>query len=588
MNNKQKLFIIIITVAVITCLVIGTTFAYWSWSTNSAQSTSVTFTVANDFSCSADGGGNITSSSIQLIPASCNNQNYAIKRTITVNTTNDRLLSLDMWLNVNSIATELLNSNNFKYTIVPHGMDCNDGVHKSFNGNVLNNKVMLYEDLTRPGTSSTIYDLYIWLDKAETNKNTQDKTFNLSLGGECTDQITTRQQTASDAMFDTGTNVNIKMKNLAGDDTSENGRSTNDMNITAIKYSNIPPVINQMTNDNIVSVSTVPIYMWYENETIYWWSEDSTPALNIDASMMFVRMCQLSDISGVSDFDTSTTTDFHNILSGLSGCTGIITDLTPLTNWNTSNAVNVSALLQLQTSLTTLHGLDNWNVSNVINIHNIFFGSPDNPMILTDISALSNWDTSSIEDMSFTFQYNYLLSNIISLANWNISNATNLRGFFAGCSSITDISALSNWDTRNVTTIRAMFQRTSITSVDALSEWNTSNVDSMNYLFNNTPSLLDISGLTNWDTSNVTDMTAMFSGTSLTNLQALGGWNVSSVTTMQAMFYTISTLTDASAINNWNIDSSDNFTEMFKDTPVHPTFTSVSGTWDSNGTFIPS
>ena len=78
MTDKQKYFLLILIVGTITCLFIGSTFAYWSWSTSSAQSTAVTFTVAGDFSCSADGGGNITSSNVQLAPASCNNSNYAI------------------------------------------------------------------------------------------------------------------------------------------------------------------------------------------------------------------------------------------------------------------------------------------------------------------------------------------------------------------------------------------------------------------------------------------------------------------------------------------------------------------------------
>ena len=47
-------------------------------------------------------------------------------------------------------------------------------------------------------------------------------------------------------------------------------------------------------------------------------------------------------------------------------------------------------------------------------------------------------------------------------------------------------------------------------------------------------------------------------------------------------------LNNASGIDNWNILSSANFTEMFKDSNVHPNFTRVVGTWDSDGTFTPS
>lgn len=80
----------------------------------------------------------------------------------------------------------------------------------------------------------------------------------------------------------------------------------------------------------------------------------------------------------------------------------------------------------------------------------------------------------------------------------------------------------------------------------------------------------------------------MFAGTGITNLEALANWDVSNITDMSYAFYQCSNLVDASAINEWNIKSTANFTQMFGNTPVHPTFTKVAGTWDSNGTFTPS
>ena len=260
MNNNKYLIPVLLIGAVI-ALIIGSTFAYWSWASNNSDKTNVAFTVASNFSCSADGGGDIVPGNAGLAPTTCNNNQYAVKRTITLNATSPDILSLNMWLNVNSMDTELRNSNNFKYTLVPSGMNCNDGVHYTFGSTISNNKVMLLDGVTQNKTSTTTYDLYIWLDAAETNNNTQNKTFNLSLGGECTNEITTKVQTANDAMFDTGINVNKKMKNLAEDDTSTDGTATIDRNITAIKYANIAPDISSMTSDNIVSVSTVPIYM---------------------------------------------------------------------------------------------------------------------------------------------------------------------------------------------------------------------------------------------------------------------------------------------------------------------------------------
>ena len=54
------------------------------------------------------------------------------------------------------------------------------------------------------------------------------------------------------------------------------------------------------------------------------------------------------------------------------------------------------------------------------------------------------------------------------------------------------------------------------------------------------------------------------------------------------MFRNCTGLEDASGINGWVINRNANFTNMFKNTTIRPTFTSVAGRWDSNGTFTPS
>ena len=193
MNNKQKLFIIIIATAIVSCLVIGATFAYWTWSTNSAQVTSVTFTVASGFTCSADGGGSITSNDIQLVPGECTNATSAIKRTITINTTqdSDKVIYLDMKLKVDSISANLSASQNFKYALTTSSDSCESGTmaEGTFNGASANDELPLLtkEQYLSSTTDDTFY-LWIWLDKKETNSNTMNQTFKLSITGSCTDQ----------------------------------------------------------------------------------------------------------------------------------------------------------------------------------------------------------------------------------------------------------------------------------------------------------------------------------------------------------------------------------------------------------------
>ena len=80
MDSKKFLTGIIIATVIIT--IMGGTLAYWNWQTSNAQKTNVTFTVGSNFSCGADGGGNIMGDK-KLAPAECTDTDYAVQRTIT-------------------------------------------------------------------------------------------------------------------------------------------------------------------------------------------------------------------------------------------------------------------------------------------------------------------------------------------------------------------------------------------------------------------------------------------------------------------------------------------------------------------------
>ena len=194
MTNRQKLFIIMIITATIICLIIGSTFAYWTWSTSSAQATTVAFTVERGFSCSADGGGILTSSNVQLMPADCANSEHAIKRTVKVSTTQDsgKTIYLDMNLKVNSIGANLAASENFRYALTTNSTSCHHSViaEGNFVGATANTeKMLLSAERYTASTANDTYYLWIWLDKEETNLNTMNQTFNMTLSGSCTDVL---------------------------------------------------------------------------------------------------------------------------------------------------------------------------------------------------------------------------------------------------------------------------------------------------------------------------------------------------------------------------------------------------------------
>ena len=192
--NKKTMF----TILIVACLVIlltGGTYAYLSWTSSNDDNTNVTFTKGEGFSCSADGGGNITTGEVSLMPTDCTkNSSHVIKREITVNTTITDInmpIYMDLWLNVNSMGTALSNSSNLKYSLTTSSTNCKTDVVKTgtFNGKIAGDKVYISNGNTYNSTTTETYYLYIWLDINETNADTASQSFNLSLGGSCSNKI---------------------------------------------------------------------------------------------------------------------------------------------------------------------------------------------------------------------------------------------------------------------------------------------------------------------------------------------------------------------------------------------------------------
>ena len=363
-----------------------------------------------------------------------------------------------------------------------------------------------------------------------------------------------------EAVFLPGVSVNIKMKQLAGTDTSTDNSGTLDDNIRAIKYSSVEPTAQNKEEKNIVSTSDspYPIYMWYENGTIYWWSEDKTPSLNENASSMFTSFNKLIDISGLTTMDASHVSKLYLTLSDNYS----LEDLTPLKNWNTSNVTDMTGTFQADIKLEDLTPLKNWNVSNVETMMGLFLGTTSYPMHIKSLKPLSNWDVSKVTNMHALFQTSIDLETLEGLENWKTSNLTNIRNLFYNCKKLKNIDALSNWDTSNITTLRSTFYGTeSLTNINSLKNWDTSKVTSLRLTFAYNLLLENIDPLINWKTSNVTDMAAIFYNCNhLENTSGIKDWDVSNV---EDMSYFMNVSSDASEyeysmlpkleISNWNM-----------------------------------
>ena len=245
------------------------------------------------------------------------------------------------------------------------------------------------------------------------------------------------------AIFQTGTEVNIKMKRLAGDEAEE--RSFPDNNITKILYSPDEPEEENKQEANVVSIEgTLPIYMWFDEGTIYWWSEDKAPELNPDASFMLARLINLVDLVGISNWDSSNAEEFIAFCQQDES----LTTLDAFSTWNMSKATTLSSMFNYCYSITSLEGLTNWDVSNVKNMKQLIH----NCIHLKSLKGLENWNTASLEVLDTTFHNLTSLEDASAISNWNVSKVYDMTRLFNVSTddpSGLKYSALKELDLRN-------------------------------------------------------------------------------------------------------------------------------------------
>lgn len=421
------------------------------------------------------------------------------------------------------------------------------------------------------------------------------------------------------ATFINGEEFNVKMKKLANNGVGS--VESTDRNILAINYSKNKPSDDKMKDENLVSIkeSNSPIYIWYDSGTIYWWSEDETPSFNENASSMFRNLLALTDISGIVNMDTSHAINFFAIFANdmsidsyepikdwnvskveTMECAFLynrnIENLNGLENWDVSSLKNMSDMLRYNDKLNNIDAIKNWNVSSVENMQSLFSSC----FSLEEID-LSNWETSSLTNLSNTFgmwasggktSYSSKLKRIIISDKFDTSKVTQMLETFANLTLLEDYAFLELFDTSNVTTMKQLFQSNyKLTDLSYIKNWNVSNVVDMTDAFSFCTGLTSLSGLENWNVSKVETMSRTFvSDYKLTDISAIKSWNVSNVKIMNYLFANCYRLVDASPINDWNIVNVTDFNSMFYgDYSVNlPVFSKVKGTWDNNKTFVPT
>ncbi len=255
-----------------------------------------------------------------------------------------------------------------------------------------------------------------------------------------------------------------------------------------------------------------------------------------------------------------------------------LTDINALSGWDTGNVTNMRYMFGNCVSLADLSTLSGWDTGNVTDMNNMFFSCSS----LTDLNALSGWNTGNVTDMGDMFRQCTFLADLNALSSWNTGNVTNMGDMFRQCTFLADLSALSGWDTGSVTDMGGMFSYcTSLIDLSSLSSWDTGNVTGMDEMFLSCCSLTDLNALSGWNIGTVMGMTYMFSDcTSLTDLSALSGWDTGNVTGMGGMFLNCRSLTDLNALSGWNTRHVMEMTRMFSNCTSLTDLSALSG-WNT-------
>ena len=411
-------------------------------------------------------------------------------------------------------------------------------------------------------------------------------------------------KTTKEAVFAEGETFNHKIRALSGEDEDEGYWQEEyeyvaNTLITAISRAlTLPDWVDTTDEANIVSAddSPMPIYAWYDNGTIYYYSDAEILYLNENSNRFLYQLNALFDIDDLGALNTSRVTSMDCFFCDMRG----VDNLDAVSGWDTSNVVSMSGAFSGMSNLTDLSGPGHWNVTKVENMDWML----NYTLSLETMEDLSGWRTPSLKNMGWMFQYAGIrsidgmeewdvshvtkmtelfseatsLEDISAMSGWNTQSLVDMNFIFSNASSLQDISALANWNVSNVTEMEAAFAYTSVDDISALANWRPVNVEDLFDLFNGLSGLTDISALSEWRTPNLIYTGDMFSGTNVGDISPLNNWDFSHVTRMEGMFYEDESLTDISDIANWNISQPTTINGMFYHTSIDDI--SVLSSWD--------
>lgn len=200
--------------------------------------------------------------------------------------------------------------------------------------------------------------------------------------------------------------------------------------------------------------------------------------------------------------------------------------------------------------------VSNWNMSSVKDISHMF----ENTTNLTSISGIDDWNVSNVADMSYLFSYSAI--NSLDITGWTTTSLTDMNSMFYNCTSLTDIAGLNTIDVSKVKNISNMFNSCRKLTTLTFSNWTTNNLLYMDAFLKDCSTLSSVS-ISNLNLSKVASLYEVFSGCRALTTIDLSNWNTSKVTNMSKMFYYCNSLTSIEGISNWQVENLENLNNAF-------------------------
>lgn len=186
---------------------------------------------------------------------------------------------------------------------------------------------------------------------------------------------------------------------------------------------------------------------------------------NMESMFYNFRVSNIGDISkwNVSNVETFASMFYNYITLDLS-------TISSFNNWAVSNnCKDISQMFFLMPWLNNQEvDLSNWNVSNVTDMTKAFYSKNAQ---LTKLN-LSGWNTSSVTSMANMFEGCSYLTDIIGIDRFVFNNCTDLSYMFYKCTNLTQLN-LSEWNLSTIKNMSHTFAWTySLTTLGDISNWN--------------------------------------------------------------------------------------------------------------------